>query len=335
MVDRYPVWKRTNRSERCDDVFVVRRHKTELRLRGDTGRLVERLASALDGSRSLSALAGEAQVPKTELGRVLSCLVKYGIVAFTDVPGSVNTASMTGEEFHRLHREYCAEWLQPVYAHPFWEKVVTGVASRAQLVGFAFEKYHYIEAAHEHMAIAVANSSPQLMPHLARHFIEEYQHGDIYRAGLRSVASDDAILRSTPLPSTRALVNFLNESAARNSFSYYAGNELLQATENDDDERDAQSVNEFYAAIRRNYPWAARLVKSFEDHTRLDQQLGHKDVFLEMCRAMPVLAPQQVDDALRTTKLMAEHLLLFMEGIDSFYEFQPEVPRVARGLATI
>jgi len=34
------------------------------------------------------------------------------------------------------------------------EKIVTGKASRAQVIGFAFEKYHYIEAAFEHMGIA-------------------------------------------------------------------------------------------------------------------------------------------------------------------------------------
>ena len=68
---------------------------------------------------------------------------------------------------------------------------MTGKASRAQVLGFAFEKYHYIEGAFEHMAIAAANATPEMMPHLARHFIEEYNHGDIYRKGLRSLFPDD------------------------------------------------------------------------------------------------------------------------------------------------
>ena len=59
------------------------------------------------------------------------------------------------------------------------------------MIGFAFEKYHYIEGAYEHMAIAAANATPEMMPHLARHFIEEYTHGDIYRKGLRSLFPDD------------------------------------------------------------------------------------------------------------------------------------------------
>ena len=86
-------------------------------------------------------------------------------------------------------------WLQPIYDHPLWEKIVTGKATRAQVLGFAFEKYHYIEGAFEHMAIAAANATPEMMPHLARHFIEEYNHGDIYRKGLRSLFPDDTVLR--------------------------------------------------------------------------------------------------------------------------------------------
>ena len=126
-------------------------------------------------------------------------------------------------------------WLQRVYDHPLWQKLTTGTATRAQVLGFAFEKYHYIEGAYEHMAIGAANATPEMMPHLAEHFIEEYKHGDIYRKGLRSLFPNDIVLNAQPLPSTRALVNFLSESAASNSFGYYAGNELLQMTENTSD----------------------------------------------------------------------------------------------------
>jgi len=36
-------------------------------------------------------------------------------------------------------------WLTAVYEHPLWEKITSGRATRAQVLGFAFEKYHYIE----------------------------------------------------------------------------------------------------------------------------------------------------------------------------------------------
>jgi pyrroloquinoline quinone (PQQ) biosynthesis protein C len=197
------------------------------------------------------------------------------------------------------------------------------------VIGFAFEKYHYIEAAFEHMGAAAANATPEMMPHLARHFIEEYAHGDIYRNGLRSLFPNDVILRSQPLPSTRALVNYLSESAQRSSFSYYAGNELLQMTENIDDEQTGRAVSDFYGAMRKHYPYTDKLVDSFIAHTTADQKLGHADTFLRMCESVPALTHREVNDALNVSKNIAEHLVLFLDGIDTFYAHFPTVPRLA------
>jgi pyrroloquinoline quinone (PQQ) biosynthesis protein C len=234
----------------------------------------------------------------------------------------------SGMDFYRIHREHCEYWLEDVYRHPLWDKIVSGKASRAQVLGFAFEKYHYIEAAFEHMGVAAANSTPEMMPHLARHFIEEYTHGDIYRRGLRSLFPDDVVLRSQPLPSTRALVNYLIESAQRSSFAYYSGNELLQMTENTGEGTAGSAVDDFYAAMRKHYPYTDKLIDSFIAHTKADQKLGHEDAFLLMCKSVPPLTRREVDDALNVAKNMAEHLVLFMDGIDTFYEHFATVPRL-------
>jgi pyrroloquinoline quinone (PQQ) biosynthesis protein C len=249
-------------------------------------------------------------------------------------PGSDDEPLMKGTDFYQLHHEYCEAWLEPVYRHPLWEKITNGTASRAQVVGFAFEKYHYIEGAYEHMGIAAANASPEMMPHLARHFIEEYTHGDIYRVGLRSLFPDDIVLHAQPLPSTRALVNFLSESAARSSFAYYSGNELLQMTENTSNEKSGSAVDDFYAAMKEHYPWSDRLIASFIAHTHADQKLGHEDAFLLMCQSVPPLTRREVNDALNVARSMAEHLMLFMDGIDIFYANFPTVPRLPCDLAT-
>jgi pyrroloquinoline quinone (PQQ) biosynthesis protein C len=248
------------------------------------------------------------------------------VVSFASVRD--DGALLSGVEFYKLHREYCLYWLQDVYRHPLWDRMTNGTASRAQVLGFAFEKYHYIEAAFEHMGIAAANASPEMMPHLARHFIEEYTHGDIYRKGLRSLFPDDVVLRSQPLPSTRALVNYLNECAQAGSLSYYAGNELLQMTENTDDPQAGKAVDDFYAAMRRHYPYTDKLIDSFIAHTKADQKLGHADAFLLMCQSVPPLTRREVNEALNVAKNMAEHLLLFMDGIDTFYEHFDTVPRL-------
>jgi len=320
-----PFLKRTVIVGRQNGHVALRHLNEEVVLEGPAAQLFTKVEPQLDGKTAIEAIAGKHSEKPARLRALLDQLAKVGVVSFLS---SKDEGSLTGMEFYALHRERCNYWLEDVYQHPLWEKMVTGKATRAQVIGFAFEKYHYIEAAFEHMGIAAANATPEMMPHLARHFIEEYTHGDIYRKGLRSLFPDEVILHSQPLPSTRALVNYLNESAERSSFAYYAGNELLQMTENTGEEDAGKSVDDFYDAMRKHYPYTDKLIDSFIAHTKADQKLGHADAFLLMCQSVPPLTRREVNDALNVAKNMAEHLLLFMDGIDTFYGRFATVPRL-------
>jgi pyrroloquinoline quinone (PQQ) biosynthesis protein C len=321
-----PLLRRGVTVTRQNGHVVLRHLRDEVTLEGPGAQLFAKLEKALDGKTPIDAIAKQISEPAARLRSLVEQLDKVGVVTFLSSKDAA--ATMTGMEFYELHRERSQFWLEDVYRHPFWEKVCGGKATRAQVLGFAFEKYHYIEGAFEHMGIAAANSTPEMMPHLARHFIEEYTHGDIYRKGLRSLFTDDVVLRSQPLPSTRALVNYLSESAARSSFAYYSGNEVLQMTENTGEDKAGNAVNEFYDAMRKHYPYTDKLIDSFIAHTKADQKLGHEDAFLLMCKAVPPLTRHEVNDALNVAKNMAEHLLLFMDGIDTFYSKFPSIPRL-------
>lgn len=320
----YPLLRRSANVQRRDGLLVIEHLSQEVTLEGQAATLLDKMLPLLDGQTSIGTLAEKLEERPERLFKLARELGDAGILAFrTEEDGG----RMTGAEFYELHKERCRHWLRPIYDHPLWTKIVEGKATRSQVIGFAFEKYHYIEGAYEHMAIGAANATPEMMPHLARHFIEEYNHGDIYRKGLQSLFPDEVILAAQPLPSTRALVNFLSESAARNSFAYYAGNELLQLTENTGDNEAGQSVNAFYAGMKQHYPWTERLINSFLAHTHADQKLGHDDVFQQMCASVPPLTGKEVRDALEVTRSMAEHLRLFLDGIDIFYQRFPTIPR--------
>ena len=309
------------------DQLVIQYLEDEIILQGSGAALFGKIRKFLDGKHDLKEISGEVGESPLRIKALTDQLVGTGVLSEQSAQADIH-GTMTGLEFYALHHRYAAHWLQPVYDHPLWEKMITGKASRSQVIGFAFEKYHHIEGAHEHMAVAAANATPEMMPHLARHFIEEYSHGDIYRKGLRSLFVDDLILNSQPLPSTRALINFLSETAASNSFSYYAGNEVLQMTENTGTDSASNAIDEFYAALRLYYPYSEKLIDSFIAHTRADQKLGHENVFMEMCESIPPLTPKEVKDAMNVVKSMAEHLLLFMDGIDTYYAKNPAVPRM-------
>lgn len=295
-------------------------------LQGKMASLLANIAHLLGGDKDIAAIASLSKADRHEVSALVNALNKYDLVSWARDPLEL----MSGPEFYKYHRRYCRHWLREIYDHPFWDKVVSGTATDAQVIGFAFEKYHYIEGAHEHMGIAAANASREMMPHLARHFAEEYTHGDIYRRGLAALFDDSVVLNSQPLPSTRALVNFLNEAAASDSLAYYAANEFLQMTENDEDAagKGSGAVSEFYKKMIENYPYTKPLVDSFIQHTALDQKLGHEGAFSEMCQDVPPLTREQVGEIMDTTRSVVDVLKLFMDGIDVFYEEFPEMPRM-------
>jgi pyrroloquinoline quinone (PQQ) biosynthesis protein C len=318
-----PVLRRSAKVTKDNGKVTITHLDEQISLEGKGAVLLDRVIPMLDGNSSVEQIAARLEEPAARVKGLTDSLHNAGVVSFLEADGT-----MTGMEFYKLHQKYSRYWLTDVYAHPLWDKMTNGTATRAQVIGFAFEKYHYIEGAYEHMAIAAANATKEMMPHLARHFIEEYLHGDIYRKGLQSLFPDNLIVHAQPLPSTRALVNFLSETAARSSFAYYAGNEVLQLTENTSDAKSSGSIDDFYEALKKHYPWSDRLVKSFIAHTHADQKLGHENVFEEMCGSVPPLTKHQVQDALNVAKLMTEHLMLFMDGIEKHYANFPNVPRV-------
>jgi pyrroloquinoline quinone (PQQ) biosynthesis protein C len=327
----HPLLKPTAKVRYGDARVTIEYLQQEITLEGTTAVLFGRVMPHLDGQTTIGTIAQRLNETPDRLRRLIGELATTGVITFTE-NNDANPNGVPGVDFYRLHRAYAQVWLQPVWEHPLWERITSGRASRDQVLGFAFEKYHYIEGAYEHMAIAAANATPEMMPHLARHFIEEYTHGDIYRKGLCSLFSDDIIVRSQPLPSTRALVNFLSETAQRSSFSYYAGNELLQMTENTGDESAAGAVDQFYDAMRAHYPYTEKVINSFIAHTHADQKLGHESVFAEMCESVPPLDRHQVADALETVRAMAEHLVLFLDGIDRCYGTLTSAPRLPSDL---
>lgn len=302
-------------------------------LKGKASSLFTRVAPLLNGDKLIADIASESSASTDEVNALLNTLKKHDVVTW--MPRGTET--MSGPEFYAYHRRYCLYWLNEIYQHPFWDNVVNGSASEAQVIGFAFEKYHYIEGAHEHMGIAAANASREMMPHLARHFAEEYAHGDIYRSGLVALFDNDVVLNSQPLPSTRALVNFLNEIAARDSLAYYSANEFLQMTENEDDAggNGEGAVSEFYAQMIENYPYTKPLVEAYIKHTKLDQDLGHKGAFKQMCDDVPPLTLQQVREIMDTTRSLVDVLKLFMDGIEVFYGHFPEIPRMSATLLSV
>ena len=177
--------------------------RDEVTLEGAAAQLFSKMLPQLDGKTGIEADRRASSSEQPARLRALAEQLAQGRRARASSRRSDDGALMTRRASSTSSTASTAHyWLAATSTAPAVGEDHRPARPRARrCIGFAFEKYHYIEGAFEHMGIAAANATPEMMPHLARHFIEEYTHGDIYRKGLRSLFPDDVVLRAQPLPS--------------------------------------------------------------------------------------------------------------------------------------
>ena len=172
--------------------------------------------------------------------------------------------------------------------HPLWEKITTGKASRAQVIGFAFEKYHYIEGAFEHMGDrrgqrhAGDDAAPRPALHRGVHPRRHLPEGPAEPLPRRRRPA------LQPLPTTRALVNYLSETRRAQLVR------LLRRQRGPADDREhrrRQGGRRRRRLLRRHAASTTRTptssIDSFIAHTNADQKLGHEDVVPADVRERP------------------------------------------------
>lgn len=327
----YPILKQLDEVIFTENSVEITKNDKNIKINGINENLWNDFFSKLDGKKSLEEI--KKSYPHTinfnKIEKIITALNKENIIHFKG-----SKTNFTGIEFWHIHDQYCRGWLDNIANHKIWNLMTEGKVNKAVILGFVIEKFHYIEGAYEHMAIAAANADERISKDLTRHFMEEYNHGDIYLGGLKSLFPKKMIVNSLPLPSTRALVNCLNELAYKNSFDYYAANELLQKTENIDNEL-SSPVETFYSKIESHYNLPTAICRSMRAHTEQDQCLGHQDVFLEMCNKIENLTLSEVNSALQAAKQIYEHLEYFLDGILTYYTSNPVVPRTKLTLSNI
>lgn len=320
MLERTPILKELNGISYAEDSATLEKFGKYFTISGD-GEMLRSIFERFDGRTSISDVSREISVPESDISHLVDQLYSQNLVGFPD-----DERSFSGKEFWSLHNNYCRDWLDRIAAHRIWPALTEGRASRAVAIGFVIEKFHYIEGAYEHMALAAANADARIGTELTKHFIEEYTHGDIYLGGLSSLFPKQAVVESLPLPSTRALLNCLNELAQSDSVAYYSANEFLQKTENIGDGLE-DPVENFYQAFEKNYDLPPMVCRAMRAHTEQDQELGHDDVFARMCDNLGVVSHDQANRYLRATKEIVEHLEFFLDGILTYYNTFPIVPR--------
>jgi len=322
-----PLLSARARTMMSDGQLVVDTPEIELTFSGASAAI---LASALDhlhGRCRVDEISARLGLNEGELKNTLQVLADDEVVIDTDAAFDARSSTA----FLDAYFAECRFLSNEIFAQPFWETFLSGRAERNVVLGWGIEFYHFVDAANEHMAAAVAQcrDDPRTRAWLARHYVEEHDHASIFLDGLAGVGLDrELVRRAPPLPSTRGLINYLTELATADTIAYAGTFGVMQAN------REAMSrdaVERVFRLFGGQYPFATQLFDAFRQHALIDVDLKHQHLILEkICEAHTEFSPHFVARPINAARSVAEHFILFFEGIHQYYGCAgAELPRRA------
>ncbi len=268
-----------------------------------------------DSRRSVAKIASHGGVDLKELRAILSLLAEESVAIDLNAP----LAAETSEDFLEAYFKECQFLTHALFAQPFWQQILAGDASQDLVMGWGIETLHYVRAANEHMAISVAQcrESVRWRYLLAEHYLEEFDHDDIFLQGiLDSGFRRRAVNAAPPLASTRALINFFTELASVDTLGYLGVFGVMQAAR---DETTGERINALYDDLSAKYPFARPMFDAFRKHALIDVELDHQGIVLEDVCQESTLSGAERERVMRAARDTYEHFVLFFEGIHDFY----------------
>jgi len=282
----------------------------------------EALARVLAGLRERgrpSELAARHNVDGCALEPLLATLANDAVLLDID---AAKESTDDAEATQAMLRE-SRFWARSVFEQPFWEDLLAGRFTRAQVLGWGVEFYHFVDAANFYMPLGIAHTrhARHLREAITRHYIQEMDHGVIFLEGLaRSGLDRSSILIAPPLPHTQALINGLAELAIEGEVPYTAAFAVMQPGIS---EPSVEALDEFYGALSGLYPFAAPMFDAFRRHARIDIELHHEETtFTLLCHAG--ISPPERARASLAMQTVAENFVLFFEGIQDWYGRQDD-----------
>ena len=258
----------------------------------------------------------EAKVP-----RFIDALEKSGLLyRVDDAP-----KTMTGLEFHARFSAVLDSWLSQAFAHPFWERMMSGRGSARLFTGWLIELYHYTKNANRHMPLSCAHAHEKPIKQLrAKHYAEEWNHYHYFMKSLKHLGfTESQIAESVPLPMTLALSNFMRQAARQDILAYSICSAVLEGTT-----VNRKTYNPYYDKSAELYGIAKEAIAPIYQHLDLDVQYQHSDLFKDILEHVPEISAQRASKILDYGHQLVEHIWQWTENIEKYYQVESNpVPR--------
>jgi pyrroloquinoline quinone (PQQ) biosynthesis protein C len=273
----------------------------------------QKVVKWLPTTRTVDDASRELGMDEARLGRFLAALEGAGLLYRVDqIPERV-----TGEEFHQHFAGILSSWLSEAFAHPFWERMMSGRGSARLFTGWLIELYHYTKNANRHMPLSCATTHEKPIKLLrAKHYAEEWNHYHYFMKSLKALGfTDKAIADSVPLPMTLALSNFMRQAAREDIVAYSICSAVLEGTTTD-----RGTYNPYYEKSAELYGIPKQAVAPIYAHLDLDVQYQHSDLFHDILKHVPSLTAARAGTILDYGHQLVEHIWLWTDNIEKYYD---------------
>jgi pyrroloquinoline quinone (PQQ) biosynthesis protein C len=280
-----------------------------------------KVAAWLPTTAPVEELARDVGMEPKRIERFLSALEKTGLVyRIANIP-----ASASGEEFHAKFNEALSSWLSEAFAHPFWERMMSGRGSARLFTGWLIELYHYTRNANRHMPLSCAHTHSKPIKLLrAKHYAEEWNHYHYFMKSLKALGfTDGSIAESVPLPMTLALSNFMRQAAREDVLAYSICSAVLEGTTTD-----RRTYNPYYEKAAELYGVPREAINPIYAHLDLDVQYQHSDLFHDILKTVDNISATRATTILNYGHQLVEHIWLWTDNIERYYDVESNpVPR--------
>lgn len=287
-------------------------------------------ASGLDDFlRRLDGSPAPNDIPdalRNALVNVVATLAADGLAIDTDAIVRAETI----DSFLNAYFEEAEFWAREIVGAPFYQELLSGTLRDAQVLGWGIEFTHYVASANRHMAIGISEAADtDLRRKLAKHYVEEADHDEIFLSGLHQCGLPPETVRAArPLPATQALINALVEMAATDTFAYLATFGVMQQSRAT---KQPSEIAFFYDGLAQRYPRASGMFEGFRKHAMLDAGLEHNELILDWALRRNGLTQSARDSIVHGLRQIARFFILFHECILDYYGDQG-APQIRRGI---
>lgn len=312
---------------RLDDEYILSTLRADYRFINQSAEVFEKIKFLLDGSISLGKIAEITGIPLDKLISTLDILIGEddAVRDVTDLMAADNA-----ESFLPLYFQLCDKWAADIFICPFWEAMMSGNAPQSVVLGWGMEFYHRVLGADEHNALSVNFCRDKvLLEWLAEHFAEEVDHGYIFLDGLvASGLEREKVLSSMPLPTTRALINYLNVLATTDLVSYLGCYGVMHSPRAG---QTRERIDGQFKYLKSVYASAYPLLDKIHEHAAIDIDLGHDGIVFErFIREREKIDRITVIKCLGAIKGIVTAFVNFFGGIYEYYNSpDAQLPRQA------